>query len=105
MSPVWRAENGCYSIYNAETGMYHWERLRRWEDHPYGTGSYEYCTWSGCTTCDEYGSTATQMSFVDLWKREPLSWFQQWSWLDNPEGKIQNAGMNAQLLNLSDAFA
>lgn len=111
-SPVWvnlETKNGNlrrgnrYSIYNEDNGLYYWEDERRWEDHPYGSGSYQVCSWRwGCYTVNE-GDGAEQMTYVELWDKKPWDWYDRWNWLSSPGSSVRNSEKNDRLQDICDA--
>jgi len=99
-----------YSIYDADNDRYYWEYTGTWEDHPYGTGTYEECGWeyvrtgwrSGywdwqCNDVDEQGDDAQQLSYPELWKEKPWRWYDQFGWLDNQGNEYGNSTKNSRL--------
>ena len=94
LSEVWYNEDaGIYSVYHEASGDYYWSSIPgyrrassyyRWQDHPFGEGEYEICSYYyGCTTYSESG-TSVQLTFQELWALKPISWYSQYSWLDYP---------------------
>ncbi len=103
-----------YSIYDADNDRYYWEYTGSWEDHPYGSGTYEECGWVRvgkkkkkwewrCEQKDEQGVDAQQLSYPDLWKKKPWAWYDQFNWLDTEGSEFRNGTKNARLQNMCDA--
>lgn len=105
-SPVWRTNEKVsgkyiYSVYRASNDEYYWPHLNRWEDHPYGTGTYTTCSWWwGCKTYTEAGDGAVQMEFPELWAQKPWSWYEDFWWLDYPGSWQDNDDKNARLADI-----
>ena len=123
-SPIYRnlyecgLEEPClgdkYSIYDEDNDRYYWEDNRSWEDHAYGAGTYQRCTyrwvrqnrrWVKIETCNEIteGSGARQLNYVELWETKPWSWWNKWSWLDEPGDDFGNSTKNSRLDVVCDA--
>ncbi|MFW8594850.1 pilus assembly protein TadG-related protein [Cribrihabitans neustonicus] len=65
---------GAYSVYHSNgQKSYYWAHMNRWEDHPYGNGTYEVCDSYGCQTVQEEG-TATRLEYPELFARASLAW-------------------------------
>lgn len=119
-SPVWRnlemkngtlREGNRYSIYDEVNDRYYWEDQRKWEDHPFGSGTYEECSWKwswyrgwyqDCNTVSE-GDGAVQMSYVDLWEKKPWAWYEKWNWLPRQGTAAQNSTKDDRLQDICDA--
>lgn len=120
-SPVWRTNDKVgsdyrYSIYRESTGLYYWPHSSSWEDHPYGTGTYEQCEnvwvksgwWGGywdwrCTTYDELGNGALQYDFPALWAAKSWSWWNQFSFLPTPGSDYGTSTKNTRLQTICTA--
>ncbi|RME15901.1 MAG: hypothetical protein D6801_06505 [Alphaproteobacteria bacterium] len=115
-SPVWRTNarvggDYVYSIYRESTGQYYWTSTGSWEDHPYGTGTYESCGWQRhgrswnwvCSTVNEGGNGASQLSFPDLWAERTWAWWEQFWWLDAEGSYFDTSTKNARLESMCDA--
>ncbi|NSY37614.1 TadE/TadG family type IV pilus assembly protein [Leisingera sp. ANG59] len=74
-SDVWYNPTAdAYSVYHSNgTKNYYWEHMNRWEDHPYGEGTYETCNYYGCTTHTEEG-TSSRLTYPELHARASLAW-------------------------------
>ena len=108
-SPIWKAnDKGYVSIRDEDNDRWWWVQHGTWMDHAYGTGTHTACGWvysgwgwyrSRSWQCWEQseGSGAYQMSFSDVWKVYPESWYNQWNWLDNAGGEWGNATKNSRL--------
>ncbi|WP_261399766.1 TadE/TadG family type IV pilus assembly protein [Leisingera daeponensis] len=75
LSDVWyNPTSDSYSVYHSNgTKNYYWEHMNRWEDHPYGDGTYQTCNYYGCTTHTEEGSS-TRLTYPELHARASLAW-------------------------------
>lgn len=75
MTDVWyNAEADAYSVYHSNgTNNYYWEHKNRWEDHPYGEGTYQTCNSDSCTTHTEEGSSV-RLKFPELHARASLAY-------------------------------
>jgi Flp pilus assembly protein TadG len=74
----WNDEAGKYSIYVPENDAYYWPFTDDWQDHPYGQGTYESCSYSywygsNCETVSETGS-AVNITYGELWAKTTLAW-------------------------------
>ncbi len=132
-APVWRTrdttesywwgQDYSYSIYDASRGQYWWDTRQEWQDHPYGSGTYEKTTctsgkwvwdrWSGwhyvpgtCTTetVAEPGGGAVQMSFPELWSMKNWNWWKRFSWLPSPGTDVVNTWYKPQKDQRLDAI-
>ncbi|KIC16178.1 hypothetical protein RA21_14165 [Leisingera sp. ANG-DT] len=74
-SDVWyNATADAYSVYHSNGEKnYYWEHMNRWEDHPYGEGTYETCDYYSCTTNSEEGSSV-RLTYPELHARASLAW-------------------------------
>ncbi|MBY6068229.1 hypothetical protein KUW17_15865 [Leisingera aquaemixtae] len=60
---------GVYSIYHSNGEKnYYWPHMGRWEDHPYGQGTYQQCNESGqCEEkAEEGGESLKQLTYQEL---------------------------------------
>lgn len=65
--------SGAYSVYHSNgEKSYYWAHMNRWEDHPYGNGTYEVCDRYSCETVQEEG-TATRLTYPELHARASLA--------------------------------
>jgi hypothetical protein len=114
-SPVWRTNdkvsgNYRYSIYRESTGMYYWPHSDSWEDHVYGTATYQQCDWVYVRTgwrsgywdwqCNDYtepGNGAVQYNFPELWAEKSWAWYDDFWFLDDPGSEYGNSVKNARL--------
>lgn len=91
-STVWWNETAQrYSVRNPANGLYYWkdatdrgdsgdlEAVSKWQDHPYGNGTYTKCTsysyYYGClATQDDQPESGSsyELSFAELWAHTPV---------------------------------
>jgi Putative Flp pilus-assembly TadE/G-like len=111
-SPIWRTEDKVstwsgseyvYSVYKASTNQYYWPHLGRYEDHPYGTGTYRDCSYWSCTTRTEAGGDALQLSYPELWKVKPWNWYKSFDWLSSPGSRQGTTEKNDRLDDICTA--
>jgi len=107
-APIWRTNETVsgeyiYSVYRASTNEYYWPDLSRWEDHPFGTGTYIKCGWWSCSTVNEVGNGAVQVDYPQLWAQKPWNWYSQFSWLDYPGNRNGESEKNAHLSDICTA--
>ncbi len=97
-------------LYNG-TDWYYWDHDGSWQDHPYGTGTYEECVWKyswqtgyyqDCSEVDE-GNGAQQLDYVDLWRWKTWSWYEKFSWLPEQGSYHGRNVKDAQLASICDA--
>ncbi len=115
-SGVWyNSQENRYSTYDPNTGEYYWDGLGRWEDHPYGNGTYRSCNYYGCSTKDEPG-TAEQLSYIDLWARTHMRFvserlYADWMGYNNARNtyyygaftSVGHSSKNTRTANICDA--
>lgn len=103
-----------YSIYDEENDRYWWDDEDSWEDHAYGAGTYQHCTyrwvregrrWTKVETCNEIteGSGARQLNYVELWEMKPWTWYDKFSWLDDQGSEHRNSAKNSRLQSICTA--
>ncbi len=86
-SPVWKLENGQYSVYRADVNMYYWPHDDTWWSQPGG----------------DAGLTATRMSYPRLWNERTWRWFTNNTGLPRPGDVYWNAEKNQRLHNICTA--
>ncbi|WP_298494012.1 pilus assembly protein TadG-related protein [uncultured Maritimibacter sp.] len=109
-SPIWKGSDGRLSIYDADNNRYWWPHRSEWRDHAWGTGTYQECTtswvwdWSrwryvevtNCYTRTE-ASSASQLSFPQLWDDYTIAWWNQWNFLPDAAGEFDHDDKNGHL--------